>query len=280
MGMPVNSENRRQIAADGTIFEVMEDGSIKRIGKLSADGRFEPFKTLTNWNCPKCGTENVAENNFCGKCGTKKLEVNSNPIPQSSVKKCAKCGMPLSDEVLFCYNCGAKRKKCCGEFLDAGFKFCPKCGKPAEGEESNEYKDAKPVKQGKTEEEIMLDPDNYIDKGDYIELVHPVGNIRMIQKDWIKQEGWLFSYSQFDWEEAMNLAGELIIGGFRDWRIPTIEELKIIYKIKDVCGIGKNGGWFWSSSTNISGSAWLVNFGEGEWAVGRIGNNGFVRCVR
>ncbi|MBO4698266.1 hypothetical protein J5690_01470 [bacterium] len=43
MGMPINSENRRQIAADGTIFEVLDDGTIKRIGKLSDDGKFEPF---------------------------------------------------------------------------------------------------------------------------------------------------------------------------------------------------------------------------------------------
>ena len=54
MGMPINSENRRQLAADGTIFEVLDDGTIKRIGKLSDDGKFEPFGAMETWNCSKC----------------------------------------------------------------------------------------------------------------------------------------------------------------------------------------------------------------------------------
>ena len=77
MGMPINSENRRQIAADGTIFEVLDDGTIKRIGKLSDDGKFEPFETPKNWNCPRCGTENESEDNFCGKCGTMKPDART-----------------------------------------------------------------------------------------------------------------------------------------------------------------------------------------------------------
>ncbi len=31
------------IAPDGTIYEILEDGTIKRIGKVSPDGKFEPF---------------------------------------------------------------------------------------------------------------------------------------------------------------------------------------------------------------------------------------------
>ena len=309
MGMPIESENRRQIAADGTIFEVLEDGTIKRIGKLSEEGKFEPFRMPKNWKCPQCGTENESGNNFCGKCGTKKPEVNFADT-QLSAKKCAKCGAPLSDEALFCSNCGAKRKKCCGEFLDAGFKFCPKCGKPvdAEGshedkeakpvdaeeirenkwakpvdaEESQEDKEVKPVEQKKTEEQMMMDPDNYIDKGDYIELVHPVGNIRMIQKDCIREKGWLFSYSRFDWEEAMKLAKELGIGGFSDWRVPTKEELEIIYKIKDICGIKKNDDWFWSSSIRSDNTdcPWIVSFEDGYVFDDYKSYSYHVRCVR
>ena len=281
MGMPIESENRRQIAADGTIFEVLEDGTIKRIGKLSEEGKFEPFRMPKNWKCPQCGTENESGNNFCGKCGTKKPEVNFADT-QLSAKKCAKCGAPLSDEALFCSNCGAKRKKCCGEFLDAGVKFCPKCGKPVDAEESREEKEVKPVEQKKTEEQMMMDPDNYIDKGDYIELVHPIGNIRMIQKDWIMQEGLIFSYSEFGWEEAMKLAKELRIGGFSDWRIPTKEELEIIYKIKDICRIDKNEGWFWSSSSrpNDTDFAWIVYFGDGSVTNDDKLDYNYVRCVR
>lgn len=54
------------------------------------------------------------------------------PIPQQpAIRKCAKCGAALLDDSLFCHNCSARREKCsCGGFLDAGMRFCPKCGKP------------------------------------------------------------------------------------------------------------------------------------------------------
>ena len=42
MGMPENQQNGMNIAPDGTIYEILEDGTIKRIGKVSSDGKFEP----------------------------------------------------------------------------------------------------------------------------------------------------------------------------------------------------------------------------------------------
>ena len=43
MGMPEMPQNGMNIAPDGTIYEILEDGTIKRIGKVSPDGSFEPF---------------------------------------------------------------------------------------------------------------------------------------------------------------------------------------------------------------------------------------------
>mgnify|MGYP003571268106 CR=1 FL=1 len=43
MGMPEQPQNGMNIAPDGTIYEILEDGTIKRIGKVSPDGSFEPF---------------------------------------------------------------------------------------------------------------------------------------------------------------------------------------------------------------------------------------------
>ena len=43
MGMPENQHNGMNIAPDGTIYEILDDGTIKRIGKVSPDGSFEPF---------------------------------------------------------------------------------------------------------------------------------------------------------------------------------------------------------------------------------------------
>ena len=47
MGMPEQKpQSGMNIAPDGTIYEILEDGSIKRIGKVSSNGEFEPFGGL------------------------------------------------------------------------------------------------------------------------------------------------------------------------------------------------------------------------------------------
>jgi len=69
MGMPENQQKGMNIAPDGTVYEILDDGTIKRIGKVSSDGSFEPFG---DWKCPDCGTENEMKNNFCCHCGAKK----------------------------------------------------------------------------------------------------------------------------------------------------------------------------------------------------------------
>ena len=94
---------------------------------------------------------------------------------------------------------------------------------------------------------------NFIDRGDYIELVRPISTIRMIQKGMAR--------NAMNWQEAMDYAKNLKLGGFNDWRLPTIEELKAIYKIQKICGIDKSDdSWFWSStdSKNDSESACFV----------------------
>ena len=137
--------------------------------------------------------------------------------------------------------------------------------------------------QRKREEREMLDPNNYIDKGDYIELKKPIGNIRMIQKDWVKQKVWLFTKECFNWSAAIDVSQELTVGGFSDWRIPTKEELKIIYKIKDFCGITKSNMFFWSFSSTYNGDkeAWIVGFSNGTVCSGsKVKGEYCIRCVR
>ncbi len=81
---------------------------------------------------------------------------------------------------------------------------------------------------------------NFIDKGDYIELKKPIGTIKKIQKGYVRRN---FSNAE---KYAKNLA---LDGG--GWRLPTKEELKTIYKIKDVCGIKNVDGLFWCSKKNV-----------------------------
>jgi len=115
---------------------------------------------------------------------------------------------------------------------------------------------------------------NFIDRGDYIELKKPICGISMIQK--------YPSENEMEWEESQKYAEQLRIGGFCGWRVPSIEELEILYKIKDVCGIKEKlvGSW---ASPLLSKEAYFMSF---YW--GRLYNRNInslcktisVRCVR
>lgn len=117
---------------------------------------------------------------------------------------------------------------------------------------------------------------NFIDRGDYIEVVPPLGTIRMIQKG--------SAETPMNWHDAMEYAKNLKLGGFTDWHIPTIEELGEIYKIQKICGIEKSDEfWFWSSSTSSedSNTASCIGFFKGENGKNnKIKSYGDIRCVR
>ena len=117
---------------------------------------------------------------------------------------------------------------------------------------------------------------NFIDRGDYIEVIPPLGTIRMIQKG--------SAEVPMNWHDAMEYAKNLKLGGFTDWHIPTIEELYELYKIQKICGIEKSDEfWFWSSSDSQknSGSASSVGFFKGEKGQNnKIKSFGDIRCVR
>ena len=117
---------------------------------------------------------------------------------------------------------------------------------------------------------------NFIDRGDYIELEPPLGTIRMIQKG--------SAEIPMNWHDAMEYAKNLKLGGFTDWHIPTIEELKTIYKIQKICGIDRSDEfWFWSSSTSSedSNTASCIGFFKGENGKNnKIKSYGDIRCVR
>ncbi|MBP5201997.1 DUF1566 domain-containing protein [bacterium] len=119
----------------------------------------------------------------------------------------------------------------------------------------------------------LFSPENFRDRGDHIELVKPIENIRMIEKDCF---GFLLS-----WKDAMIYAQTVMKGGYRDWRVPTMEELVVIYKIKDVCGINKCNDWFWSSSECDGGlNAWRVSMHAGFSSNGIKSGKYYVRCIR
>ena len=119
-------------------------------------------------------------------------------------------------------------------------------------------------------------PSDFIDRGGYIELVKPTGTIRMIQKG--------SASVPMNWHDAVDYAKKLNLGGFTDWRLPTIEELKEIYTVQKICGIEKSDdSWFWSSSSSPENpeSALYLGFFKGTCGCsGKVGSFGCVRCVR
>ena len=202
-------------------------------------------------------------------------------LKNDTKRKCSHCGaILLSDDALFCHVCGAKRDQCsCGALLYDEIKFCPKCGKITPAEQKRQEEEIKAQEEQiriqeedkrikAKEETLKSDPQNFLDKGDYIELINSISGIHMIQKGVMEKQGIFFKDTIFSWSEAKKLAKRLDLGGFQDWRIPTIEELRTIYQIQNICGLAKIKGIVWSSS--ITPSWWkrvcCIDFLKGdEW---------------
>ena len=83
------------------------------------------------------------------------------------------------------------------------------------------------------------------------------------------------SSNQMKWSSAKEYCENLTKGGYTDWRLPNIDELKTLLDV--------GGSWrFWSSSTDIEdmSRAWMVDFDEGIMMVARKSAIGFAMCVR
>ncbi len=69
-----------------------------------------------------------------------------------------------------------------------------------------------------------------------------------------------------NWDQSKNIISNPVNHSsnatkFTDWRLPTIEELKLIYTFKDKIGNFSPMG-YWSSSEVDGENAWIYNFGD------------------
>lgn len=77
---------------------------------------------------------------------------------------------------------------------------------------------------------------------------------------------------QFQWDEAQEIIKRLY--PYKEWRLPTIEELELIYKSRI---INFDIGTYWSSSDFNNDDAWLFDFDKGDRY---INYRKYYECVR
>ena len=89
--------------------------------------------------------------------------------------------------------------------------------------------------------------------------------------------------------QAKRYCSEVTTSGFKDWRLPSIDELQVIYggpegqNGRHVKGPIKLTGWEWSATPGQQdGEGWVLDFGDGARASVAAGDSGLNRalCVR
>ena len=85
------------------------------------------------------------------------------------------------------------------------------------------------------------------------------------------------------WGEAKKVADGYRGGGFSGWRLPTKEELDLVYQNLRKLGIIKDGNWYWSSSKGgrFNSEMWLQEFSSGRQSTFSYSNTlASVRAIR
>jgi len=85
------------------------------------------------------------------------------------------------------------------------------------------------------------------------------------------------------WDTAITLAQNYDGGGFQDWRLPTKDELNLIYVNLKVRNLGSNlhSSYYWSSSKDGNNNPWCQLFQNGsQHTIYTMNNRYSVRAVR
>lgn len=102
-------------------------------------------------------------------------------------------------------------------------------------------------------------------------------------------EGWRYleaAPSDLDemlrWSPAVSAADSYSVGGYNDWRLPTKDELDIMYENLHEEGVGRFASSFtyWSSTEHGSRNAFFLDFSNGPDGIAYYGSKIFRRRVR
>ena len=111
--------------------------------------------------------------------------------------------------------------------------------------------------------------------------------------NWTQQD----NGSDVNWNQANAYCSNLRLGGYSDWRLPTIDELQAIYDPSieipgqwssgnaatwHVKGNLKISGWIWSSTQKNAAQAWNFSFNSETRSSNRLGDSRYnhALCVR
>jgi hypothetical protein len=83
------------------------------------------------------------------------------------------------------------------------------------------------------------------------------------------------------WNNALNRVDSLVADGYDDWRLPSKEELNMMYRNLHQKGLGDfSNSWYWSSSQGNTDSSWQQHFSSGNQGSYSKNHTGSVRAVR
>ena len=97
------------------------------------------------------------------------------------------------------------------------------------------------VQEKQSVEPTKVKGDNFVDRGDYIELKKPAyvfGYVIHAIEKYGSPEGVMSIKEAYDYAKKLNAEK---MGGFSDWRLPNRYELKYLKSVQDECGINFKG---------------------------------------
>ncbi len=87
--------------------------------------------------------------------------------------------------------------------------------------------------------------------------------------------------NKMDWDKAVLYCENLTLGGYDDWKLPSIETLKELYSHKSkLANVSLSGYWSGVTNVDFKNIAWSVEFSYGHLFYSNKRTNDYVRCVR